>query len=204
MKCLAFDQATTTGWTIGASNLPLEKWKAGRFKAPKRPEQGERFILVEDGALALIDEFEPDLIVYEEIYDPSWDNARRVIAGEEARTEYARGTMQFLVGVKTAILMAAARRSIPTEGYATRSWRSVLQLPKPPTPPYDGMSAKQVREWQRRWVKKATINKLQAMGAHVEQQDEADAFGLCLYALTGRPAAARAQFDLLARVKEGL
>lgn len=200
MKALSFDQATITGWCIGDSKTSLKEWKAGRFSAPRRPLDEERWIIVEDSALALIDQFEPDLVVYERLYDPSFDNTKRAKAGEDVKMEYSRSTMQFLHGVTVAIQMAAGRRSIPTEGYGTRSWRSVLQLPPPPVfqvndqgHPIEPMKQ---REYRRRWTKRATLRKVQMLGGHVETEDEADAFGMCLYALHGTPADKRAQLDL--------
>lgn len=201
MRALAFDQATLTGWCMGDSKTPLKGWKVGRFKAPRRQLDEERWIIVEDSALSLIDQFEPDLVIYERLYDPSFDNAKRAKAGEVVKIEYSRSTMDFLHGVTVAIKMAAGRRSIPTEGFGARSWRSVLQLPDPPYPPEidargNLMTPEKKREWKRRWTKQATLRKVKAIGGQVEIEDEADAFGLCLYALHGSPANKRAQGSL--------
>lgn len=201
MRILAFDQSSRTGWASGADNVPMKQWSVGMFRAPRRPEEGERLIIVEDSVLELIDRFSPNLLVFETPYDPSWDNARRLQKGDDVRVEYSRSTMNFLISVRAAIIMAAARRSIPTEDYGTRTWRSILKLPPPPIPPtHDSrgnpMTPAKAREWQRKWIKAATLKKVRAMGIAAETEDQADAAGLCLYALHGKPAAARGQNDL--------
>lgn len=203
MKVLAFDQATVTGWCFGTTSLKLKDWPVGRFRAPKRPHEGERLIIIEDSALDLIDRYDPDFLAYEEPYDPSWDNAQRAKRGEEIRAEYNRTTMNFLQGVKHALLMAAARKSIPIEGYPTRSWRSILQLPKPPSFDEIAMRLAQeakehqtkewMRNWQRKWTKTMTLRKVKMLGGQVETEDEADAFGIAMYALHGKPGDQRKQ-----------
>jgi Holliday junction resolvasome RuvABC endonuclease subunit len=191
-KVLAFDPATTTGWTFGGTSIDLPDWSSGHFKAPKRPEEGERLIIIEDGALGLIRQYEPDLIVFEEPYDPTQDMIRELKAGKPARMLSNQKTIHFLQRVKGAILMAAARSSLPTEGYWPRSWRATLRLPKRP----DGADSQ--------WIKKATRDAVQRMGATAQTFDECDAWGLCFHAIHGKPGVERATNDLFERAREGL
>lgn len=184
-RILAIDQATQTGWTFGGSNLDLADWPSGHFRAPKRPEEGERLIIIEDSLLELIDKYDPDVLVYEEPYDPTWDAVAAAKKGKQPRSGYNRSTMQFLQRVKGCVLMAAARRSIPTESYPPRSWQATLNLPTLPYDPTDpNRKKKMVREAVRR------------MGANVSTFDEADSWGLCFHALHGKPGQARKQADL--------
>ena len=192
-KVLAFDQATTTGWTFGGTQIDLKDWKSGRFKAPKRDEEGERLCIIEDGALSLIDEFEPDLIAYEEPYDPTWDAVTAAKKGKPIRRGFDRKVMQFLQRVKGAIIMAAARRSIATESYQPRTWQATLKVPaqKPFDAPND-------------WKKRAVMEHVRRMGGKVETFDEADSFGICYHACHGKAGIKRATDDLFERVRAQL
>lgn len=189
---LALDQATRSGWTFGGTKIPLKDWKSGHFKAPKRDEEGERLIIVHDSVLSLIDQYGPDLIAYEQMFDPTFTDAKD---GKE-RPNFNRHTMNFLQRVAGAVMMAAARRSIPTECYPPQSWQATLQLPKPPFFEVEGEALIRARQ---KWRKKAIYQKVRAMGAQVETEDEADSFGICLHACHGKPAVSRAQEDLFAR-----
>ena len=192
MKILAFDQATTSGWTFGGTKLDLREWKSGHFKAPKRDSEGDRLIIIEDSALSLIDEYGPDLIVWEEPYDPSWDAVAAARAGKPARQGYSRSTMQFLQRVKGAIMMAAARRSLATESYQPRTWRATLKLPhRPPGAPSD-------------WIKKETLATVKRLGGNVKTFDEADSWGICFHALHGKAGIQRATIDLFERARAQL
>jgi len=204
MKILAFDQATTTGWCFGSTIIDLRDWETGHFVAPKRPLEGERLILVEDGVLELIDRFKPGLVVHEEPYDPTPDMARAVRAGKEPRTGYNQATIHFLQRVKGAIMMAAARRSIPVEGYLPRSWQSTFKLPmKPPSDAWvTGRDGKP--KVDPLWKKKAVMRYVRSLGANVETWDEADAFGICYHACHGKPGMERATGDLFDKVKEAI
>lgn len=194
-KVLALDQATKTGWTFGGTKIELREWKSGRFKAPKRDELGERLLVVYDSVLSLIDEFDPDVLAYEQPYDPTHDAVAAVRAGKEPRGGYSRDTMNFLQGVKAAVAMAASRRSVPTESYPPQSWQSTLQLPKAPMFEAEGDALIRAKQ---RWRKKAILTKVRSLGAKVETEDEADSWGICLHACHGKAAVARAQQDLFA------
>lgn len=191
-KVLGFDQATRCGWTFGGTKIPLPQWLSGHFRAPKRDEEGERLIILEDGALSLIDRFGPDLIAYEEPFDPTWDAIAAIKAGKEPRQGYSRATMQFLQRVKGAIIMAAARRSVPTESYPPRSWRATLKLPPKPV----GADSE--------WIKRATRDAVRRLGATVETFDEADAWGICFHACHGKAGIERATVDLFAKARAAL
>lgn len=179
MKILALDQSTKCGWCAADPIAPLDSWIVGRFTAPKREETGERLIIIEDGVLALIDQHQPDLVVYEE----PW---MRPGAPSNAKTT------NLLQMVKGAVMMAAARRSVPTEGYAPQEWRTWLKLPKKP----QGAPAD--------WIKKQTLAVVQRLGAQVAHHDEADAWGLAFYALHSKPGIKRSTADLFDRARAAL
>ncbi len=207
MKVLAIDQATNSGWTFGASNLPFDQWVSGHFRAPKRDEEGERLIIIEDSVLALIDEYQPDLLAYESPYDPSWDAVNAAKAGKEPRHGYDRKTMQFLQRVKGALMMAAARRSLPTESYPPQSWQATLRLPKISNAQWEAWSALPDARRQaarRKWKKEIIKATIERLGGNVGTFDEADSWGIAFHALHGKAGARRAQTDLFARIVEGL
>ena len=194
---LCFDQASVnTGWTFGGNKLPLDKWTSGRFRAPKRDEDGERLIIIHDTALELIDRFDPNLVVYEQPFDPTFDSVKAVGEGKEPRIGFSRSTMNLLQMVRGAIIMAAARRSVPTENYPTRSWQSTLKLPHPPANiPKDKRS-----KWKKEEVRRIVLR----MGGKVETLDESDSWGLCFHVFHGQPGMRRATADLFEKAVVGL
>jgi Holliday junction resolvasome RuvABC endonuclease subunit len=196
-RILAFDQSSAkSGWTFGSTATPLGEWISGRFRAPKRDEIGERMNIIYDAALDLIDIHGPDIVVIERPFDPSWQEATAAAKGEEYRQQFSRATMNLLQMVRGAILMAAARRSVPTEDYPTQSWQATLKLPYPPA---DIPKAK-----RSLWKKEEVRRIVTRMGAKVETLDESDSWGLCFHALHGKAGIKRATEDLFARARSGL
>jgi Holliday junction resolvasome RuvABC endonuclease subunit len=209
---LGIDQATRSGWCHGGTKLPLDQWSTGVFKSPKRDEAGERLIIIEDSVASLISKFDPDIVVWEAPFNPvreliekvrkqaaaasrgAWNE---VAIKEEVFGGYNVSTIELLAQIKGAVLMAAARAGKPTEGYAPRSWRSTLKLPRPPA----GLITWQAKQ---KWTKQATLAWVRRMGGQVESEDAADAFGLVFHSLHGEPGARRAQGDLLALAEDYL
>lgn len=193
-KTLAIDQSSTNnGWTFGSPQLDLRAWTTGKFRTPKRPEIGERLIIMEDTLLELIDRFDPDLLAYEKPFDPTWSEAKKEQEGKKVRRQFNRKTMQLLQKVEGVVLMAAARRDLPVESYQARSWQATLNLP---FVEYD--------EKDPNRKKKVIRDAVRRMGADVSTFDEADSWGICYHACHGKPAAERAQGDLFARAKAAL
>lgn len=205
-KVLALDQATRTGWTVGGAKINLPQWISGHFHAPKRDEEGERLCLIEDSCLSLIDDHRPDLIVYEEPFDPTWDALEALKKGKEPRSNFNRNTLAFLQRVKGAVMMAAARRGIPTESYTPRQWQSILEMPKGPEliPQHIATDPQALVQYRQKWRKKLIFDRCRKLGARIETSDEADSWAMCLYACHGKAGAARAQTDLFAREVERL
>lgn len=191
---LAIDQSSTNnGWTFGSTSLDLKAWTTGKFRVPKRPEIGERLIIMEDTLLELIDRFDPDLLVHEKPFDPTWSEAKADHAGKPVRRQFNRKTMQLLQKVEGVVLMAAARRGLAVEAYEARSWQATLNLPKVAYDPSDANAKKKL-------VRQA----VRMMGANVETFDEADSWGICYHALHGKPGMERAQHDLFERAREAM
>ena len=193
-RIIAIDQATTTGYCLGGTEIPPAEWHTGAFSAPKRPEEGARLIVIHDTIVGLIERHDPDVLLYEEPYDPTWDAVTKIKQGGEARVGYNRSTMQFLQRVKGAVIMAAARFDLPTEGCSPKSWQASLQLPKPP--PFQGTKEVVYRD-RKKWIKGAIQNKVRMLGGVAEKEDAYDAWGICFYGCFGKSAAKRAQTDLL-------
>jgi Holliday junction resolvasome RuvABC endonuclease subunit len=198
-RVLALDQATRSGWTFGGTKLDLRQWKSGHFSAPRRDEEGERLNLIYDNCLCLIDEHQPDLVAYEEPFDPTWDALEALKKGKQPRSNFNRTTLTFLERVKGAVMMAASRRSVPTEGYSPRQWQATLQLPKTPAadPRWDESTQVKLRQ---KWRKQAIFKRVLALGGRITTEDEADSWGICLHACHGKVANARAQTDLFEKV----
>lgn len=198
---LAFDQATLTGWTFGGTKIELKDWQSGHFQSPKRPEVGERLLIVYDSARSLIERFKPDLMAWEIPYDPTWDAVNDARAGKEQRVFANRDTMNFLQQVAGAIQMAAARHGVPTEAYPPQSWQATLKLPPPPPSVAEELAAmtdeRKRFAAKRKWKKAEIVRAVQRLGGDVKTSDEADAWGICLHACRGKPAVKRAQGDLL-------
>jgi Holliday junction resolvasome RuvABC endonuclease subunit len=179
MIALGIDQASTTGWTVGATNWNLDQWISGRFAAPKRPYPGERFLVVYEKIGELIEKYQPDVMACEAVYDPF----RRLIA--EARQDtfpkhtYSPSMLEFLHTLKGVVQMAGAKYSIPVEVYASQSWRATLKLPRKPEGAPD------------KWIKQQVIRWVRRVGGKIEGSDEADSFGICFHALHGKAAVAR-------------
>lgn len=196
-KVLAFDQSSAkSGWTVGDSRWTLAEWISGRFRAPKRDEIGERMNIIYDAALELIDKYEPDLVGIERPFDPSWQEATAAAKGQEYRKQFSRSTMNLLQMVRGAILMAAARRAIPTEDAPTQSWHATLKLPYPP----ETIPKPKRSQWKKEEVRRIVTR----MGAKVETLDESDSWGLCFHLLHGKAGIKRATEDLFARARSGL
>ena len=198
---LALDQATRTGWTVGGSKIELTDWVSGHFKAPKRDEEGERLNIVYDETLALIEKYQPDLVAYERMFNPTFTDAKRGVERQQFNVEI----MAFLERVAGAVKMAAARTSTPTEAVRPQSWQATLKLPRKSTlaelhlnerpdfkNPLPELSDPQ-------WKKKMTMRAVRMLGAHVTTFDEADSWGICYHCLHGKPAVERATNDLFAR-----
>lgn len=200
---LAFDQATTTGYTFGGTKIDLPQWQSGHFQALKRPLPEERLVLIEDTAGKLMDQFKPDIVIFEQPFNPTFSDSKKGVQ----RIQFDQKVMEFLSGVMWAVRMAAARRAIPTEGYAPRTWRSALDLPSKPRLTMDDIAERakagiedKVARFKGDEIKKLTREAVRRLGAHVETLDEADSWGLCYYALCGKAGARRAQEDLLDRI----
>ncbi len=188
MKVIGIDQATTSGFCLAGDKIDFADWTTGHFKAAKRPEEGDRLNFIYDSILGLIDGFEPDLLACESAFDPTVQDFK---SGKE-RPQFNRSTMQFLQRIKGAVIMAAARRSIPVEEYQPRSWRVTLKLPEKPY----GADSK--------WIKRETQTALARYGIKTATLDEADAAGIAFHALHGKAGIARATDDLLERMKATL
>ena len=187
-RVLALDQATTTGWCCAGTGIALSEWTCGHFRAPKRPFEGQRLIIIHDHVLVLIDDWKPDVVALEAPFDPTVQDMK---AGIE-RPQFNRATMQFLQRVKAAVLMAAARRSIPTEEYQPRTWRATLKLPQRP-PDADS-----------KWLKQQTVAVIRRLGIAIKTNDEADAAGIAFHACHGKAGVKRAADDLFARARASL
>lgn len=200
---LALDQATKTGWTVGSPRLAFNEWTSGFFKAPKRPDEGERLIIIEDSVLALIDAYKPSLIAMERRFNPTRDAIEAARQGREARVGFDLTTMDFLTKVQAAVQMAAARRSLPIEDYAAQSWRATLKMPKAPDylkEEWAALGPGKEYAARKKWIKATVVKLVKQYGGKVEGHDEADSWGICLHACHGEPAAKRAQGDLLSLV----
>lgn len=188
MKCLAIDQATLSGWCVGDTNWKPGQWIYGQFRAPARDHDGERFIIIEDTLLGLIDEHKPDVYAFEKPFDPTITNIKK----DAPDQQFSQKTMRFLAGVRAAVLMAAARRAyLIVEEYAPQSWQATnlkgvsLDVPRGP-------------KWKSKLVRQVLIRR----GFDPGSLDQSDAIGICIHALYGAPAAERAQGDLLARARD--
>ncbi len=198
MKILAFDQSSSrTGWAFGT---PGSNPIYGSFRSPKRDVVGERLAIIYDSAGELMDKHEPDLVAYERPFFPVDRSPKQ--DGEVARfsnrvgvTRERQGAafnpkvISLLQKVAGIIELQAARRGIPLEDYASRSWPpTILGGPVP-----HGADAKlMVRQ------------RCRMLGMPTDGDDESDAIGIWYHAAYGAPAAARAQGDLLARAVAGL
>lgn len=193
LKILAFDQSSSrTGWAFG---IPGENPKHGSFRSPKRDVIGERLAIIYDCAGELMDEFQPDLVAMETPFFPIDMTPRH--DGESVRFSARVGTthakkgaafspkvISVLQKVAGIIELQTARRGIPLESYASRSW--------PPTilggsVPRDADAKVMVRQ------------RCRLMGMPTDSDDESDAIGIWWHAAHGAPASARAQGDLLAQ-----
>jgi hypothetical protein len=203
-KVLALDQATTTGYCLASSSLPLEKWKTGHFRAPKRDIDGERFVLIEDTVIALAKDWEPDFIAYELPYDPTHEMMQRAAAGKPVRAQYNQKTMRFLRGVEVALEMAATRLVLPLEAYTPKAWRATLKLPGI-TPQiwetFRDMTDAGRQAMRTKTIKQQTILAVRRLGGQIQTNDEADAWGIAFHALHGQPGIKRATGDLFERAK---
>lgn len=206
LKALVFDQSTTvSGWASGTvDDVTSRKCKSGTIRNPKREHLGERLAYLHVAAAKLIEEHQPDMIGVEEPFFPVNMSPKVVPGGfvpasgflnAEVRQEAApvRGaafnpdTIKALQMVKGTIITLAALYSLPCEVYAPASWRkTLLGIARAPKGSEDNI------------MKKLCRQRVKAMGYDTGSEDEAEAIGILVHALTGPEAAKRAQGDLLA------
>jgi Holliday junction resolvasome RuvABC endonuclease subunit len=203
MKILAFDQATKTGWCFGDPDGAKPIF--GKFHAPKRDADGERLMIIYDYAGELMDRWQPDLVVHEKAFMPvgdAYSGGDPVPAKFSNRVGFTKGkrekgqraafnvkVISLLQKIEGIIQLQAARRSLPIEAYGSRSWPpTILGGPVP-----QGSDVKQLVRMRAR-----------SLGHIAESDDESDAIGLWYHAAYGKPAAERAQGDLLAMATANL
>lgn len=198
------DQATTTGYCLAGTKIPLEQWKTGHFRAPKRDADGERWNLVRASVIELCKRWDPDFIACELMFDPTVDAARLAVEGKPKRFQFNAATMKFLHGVQVAVEMAGAEMGLPVERYAPRSWRVSLKLPGI-TPQiwetFRDMTDAARQAMRTKTLKQQTILAVKRLGGRIETNDEADAWGIAFHALHGQPGIKRATGDLFERAK---
>lgn len=198
LKILALDQSSSrTGWAFGTPN---DKPTYGSFRSPKRDVVGERLAIVYDELGALMDKYEPDLCAFETPFFPvdrgpkkdgeTYRFSSRVgVVKEKQGAAFNPKVISLLQKVAGIVELQAARRGIPVESYASRSW--------PPT--ILGMSVPHGAD-----AKIMVRQRCRALGMPTEGDDESDAIGIWYHAAYGAPAATRAQGDLLSRAVAGL
>lgn len=152
----------------------------------KRPALGERLLMFHDTLTEIVEFYrkkEPiGLIAYEL---PYWPQPPKVGAPPP---KISAENLQFLQKVEGILQMTATRLKIPYEGYWPASWRvTALGMGFAPKGSPDGT------------LKKMMVQRAKALGFHVNSEDEADAIGILMHSLHGKPANARNQPDLLSR-----
>lgn len=202
MKVLAFDQSSsTTGFAIGESGGDPRSYQFGSIKIPKREAFGERLAILHAELVKLIERSEPDLVAYEDTVlmlhgqggvVRSQFGQRGFLpdgvpeAGEKARHAFNPDVMMKLQQVKAIVITVPALYGIPTEGYASATWRKVvLGYARPPKGAPD------------RFMKIEVRRRMKALGYETGGDDESDALGVLMCALHGPEASRRAQGNLL-------
>lgn len=190
MKILTLDQATRSGWCIGDDALRDPRSPGllfGSFRMPKRDDPGERLAIFRDGLVELIETHHPDIAAYEEPYMPiGQHNAAKPGPDGKPRMPFNPKTISFLKWIEGVLIETTARYSIPTEHFPSSSWRVTAlgtgRLPSGADTDFKKMMKAKARQ----------------LGYDVADDNEADAIGMMLHMLYGKPAAERAQGDLLA------
>lgn len=218
MRILSFDQATgTTGWATGSTtDDPRGSYEFGSIKTPKRDQFGERLAIVFDIGAKLIEKYKPDMIYYEEPYQPppvvrgsfgkpksgfipaeGFLPAEIHAEGAQRGNQVNMDTLNKLQMVKGCIITLAALYGIPTEGTTPAHWRkTLLGMGRIP----DGVPAAE----RDKWFKRAVRDHFSRLGYETKSDDESDALGILYHGLFGPEAAQRAQGDLLGMVKRKL
>lgn len=189
MRVLALDQSTKSGWAFGIERSD-DRWLFGSFKMPKRDDNGERLVIFRNTLVDLIKDLKPDLIAYEEPYFPLQGFTPAKTEGKE-RMPFNPVTIKFLLNLQGVLTEATAAHAIPTTSFTSSAWRVTalgFGRAKGITPPQ---------------LKKMMIARAKALGYAVKDDNEADAIGILMHMLMGKPASERAQGDLLehARVR---
>jgi Holliday junction resolvasome RuvABC endonuclease subunit len=191
LRILALDQATKTGWAIGEERSQA-KYQFGSFRMPKRDDTGERLVIFRDGLVNLIETYAPDLVAFEEPYFPLSAPPGKKFGpnGQPVKgIRFNPETVKFLVMVKGVLIETTARYNLPTESFASASWRvTALGFGRLPSGADSGA------------LKKLMIARARMLGYDVKDDNEADAIGILIHMLHGPPGALRAQGDLLDRV----
>lgn len=184
MKVMALDQASATGYAVGdGDSFERRTVESGIFKMPKRPVLGERLVIFADTLTELIDHYHPELIAYETPYSPPPFNPKALNAKPN---KVSIETLNMLQKIEAMLIYVATKKGLPYESYVSASWRvTALGMGRAPKGSPDGT------------LKKMMVARAKALGFKVESEDEADAIGILLHALHGKPASARAQADLL-------
>lgn len=205
---LALDQATQSGWAVGDEKaIDDRKIESGIFKMPKRPFLGERLVIFRTTLNELIDFYKPRMIAFERPYWPQRRDPAALLPRLKAAIhkpailhsiiseiendhapQISAENLQFLTKVEGMIEEAATARGLPYEAYASSSWRvTAIGYGRAP------------KGAEKDHMKKAMVARAKALGYKPNSDDEADAIGILLHALTGEPAMKRAQGDLLAQ-----
>lgn len=186
MKVLAIDQASASGWAVGDANSIVDKTvESGVFKMPKRPILGERLVIFHDTLSELIEFYRPTLIAYETPYSPPPFNPHAPGAAEK-RSKISVETLNLLQKIEGMLIFTATKHNVEYESYMSASWRvTALGMGRAPKGSDPGI------------LKRMMVAKARALGFEPGSEDEADAIGILIHATMGKPAAARAQFDLL-------
>lgn len=190
MRALGIDQATVSGWCAGDAGT-TRGWAFGSFRMPKRDDQGERLVIFRDGLVDLIERYKPDIVAYEQVYQPVGEhNARK--ADDAKGPRFNVKTIGFLKNLEGVLIECTARHGIITHHYPSASWRvTALGMGRLPGAP--------AGELKRMMVRRA-----KSLGYDVKDDNEADAIGILMHELMGPPAAARQQGDLLEREVKSL
>lgn len=188
MRILTLDQSTRTGWALGADDDLKAKFLFGSFRMPKRDDRGERLVIFRDGLESLIAQYKPDLAGYETPFFPVGNAPEKGKEEGRGRAAFNVDTIKFLHNLEGVLIETTARHGIPTESFASSSWRvTALGFGRlPPGSPDDFKALMKKRARQ--------------LGYDVADDNEADAIGVLLHMLYGPPAAQRKQGDLLAMV----
>lgn len=216
-RALTFDQATAaTGWCFGTENSEIrpkpgsnDSYRYGVIKTPKRDVTGERLAILWREALGLIEEFEPDIIGYEEPFFPMqgqgsfkqkqrYQPSRGFLPGgaipeadgeeDESPHRFNPETLKQLQMVKGLIITMAALKGVPAVGCTPSQWRATClgygRRPKGESEDY---------------MKRAVRAHFLRLGFDIEGMpfDVSDAIGITWHTLHGKQAMERKQGDLL-------